>query len=67
MPKAKWLRWPLKDWAESLLNPADLDACGLNSQVVANVWREHQMGFDRQAMLWTVLMNRQWNQRVMRK
>ncbi len=65
MPVSKWLRGPLKDWAESLLNPADLEACGLNSKVVGDVWREHQMGLDRQAMLWTVLMYRQWHQRVL--
>jgi asparagine synthase (glutamine-hydrolysing) len=67
MPVSKWLRGPLKDWAASLLNPADLEACGLNAQVVADVWREHQMGSDRQAMLWTVLMYRQWYQLVMNK
>lgn len=67
MPVGKWLRGPLKDWAASLLNPADLESSGLNSKVVADVWREHQMGFDRQAMLWTVLMYRQWHQRVMGK
>jgi asparagine synthase (glutamine-hydrolysing) len=67
MPVGKWLRGPLKDWAASLLNPADLDACGLNSTVVENVWQEHLMGLDRQAMLWTVLMYRQWHQRVMGK
>lgn len=64
MPVGKWLRGPLKDWGESLLKPADLDACGLNAKVVSSVWREHQMGLDRQATLWTVLMYRQWYQRV---
>jgi asparagine synthase (glutamine-hydrolysing) len=67
MPMGKWLRGPLKDWALSLLNPGDLETCGLNSKVVVNVWQEHQMGLDRQAMLWTVLMYRQWHQRVMGK
>jgi len=67
MPVGKWLRGPLKDWADSLLNPADLEACGLNAKVVADVWRGHQMGLDRQAMLWTVLMYRQWHQRVIGK
>lgn len=65
MPVGKWLRGPLKDWAESLLNPTDLEACGLRPDIVTNVWREHQMGLDRQAMLWTVLMYRQWHLRVM--
>jgi hypothetical protein len=31
------------------------------------VWREHQMGLDRLTILWTVLMYRQWHQRVMGK
>lgn len=64
MPVGKWLRGPLKNWAESLLNPTDLEACGLRPDIVTNVWREHQMGLDRQAMLWTVLMYRQWYIRV---
>lgn len=64
MPAGKWLRGPLKNWAESLLNPTDLEACGLRPDIVTNVWREHQMGLDRQAMLWTVLMYRQWYIRV---
>lgn len=67
MPVGKWLRGPLKDWAFDLLNPADLETCGLNSKVVLDVWREHQMGLDRQGMLWTVLMYRQWHQRVIGK
>lgn len=65
LPMDKWLRGPLKEWAESLLVGADLEACGLQSDVVNKVWRKHQAGFDRQAMLWTVLMYRQWYQRVM--
>jgi asparagine synthase (glutamine-hydrolysing) len=65
MPVGRWLRGPLKEWAESLINPEDLDACGLRSDVVADIWRQHQMGFDRQAMLWSVLMYRQWYQRVL--
>jgi asparagine synthase (glutamine-hydrolysing) len=65
MPLGKWLRGPLRDWAESLLLPGDLNSCGLNSKVVSDIWLEHQMGLDRQSMLWTVLMYRQWHQRVM--
>ncbi len=67
MPVGKWLRGLLKDWVESLLNPADLEACGLNSKVVTHVWREHQKGLDLQAMMWSVLMYRQWHQRVIGK
>jgi asparagine synthase (glutamine-hydrolysing) len=64
MPIGQWLRGPLREWAEGLLTPAGLEGCGLRADVVAKVWHEHQAGFDRQAMLWTVLMYRQWHQRV---
>jgi asparagine synthase (glutamine-hydrolysing) len=64
MPVATWLRGPLRDWAEHLLQRADLESCGLNADVVGRVWREHQAGQDRQGMLWTVLMYRQWHQRL---
>lgn len=65
LPMAKWLRGPLKEWAESLLVYTDLEDCGLRADVVDKVWREHQAGFDRQAMLWTVLMYREWYKKVM--
>jgi asparagine synthase (glutamine-hydrolysing) len=64
MPVGQWLRGPLREWAEALLTPAGLEGCGLRSDVAAKVWREHQAGLDRQAMLWAVLMYRQWHQRV---
>ncbi|BBN88764.1 asparagine synthase-related protein [Azospira sp. I09] len=67
MPVRKWLEGPLKDWAEGLLNPADLEAFGLNAEVEADVLRAHQMGLDRRAVLWMMLMYPQWHQRVIGK
>lgn len=64
MPVGMWLRGPLREWAENLLDPIELDACGLRADIVTKVWREHQTGLDRQAMLWAVLMYRQWLQRT---
>jgi asparagine synthase (glutamine-hydrolysing) len=64
MPIEKWLRGPLKDWAESLLQPADLTSSGLRPDIVKKIWNEHQSGHNRQAMLWSVLMYRQWQQRL---
>jgi len=64
MPIEKWLRGPLKDWAESLLQPSDLTSSGLRSDIVKKIWDEHQSGQNRQAMLWSVLMYRQWQQRL---
>lgn len=65
MPVGQWLRGPLREWAESLLRAADLEACGLSAQAVHKAWAEHQAGMDRQARIWTVLMYRAWHQRVM--
>lgn len=60
MPIGKWLRGDLREWAESLLEHNDLEECGLNSRMIRKIWEEHQNGVDRQAMLWSVLMFRQW-------
>jgi len=65
MPVGKWLRGPLRGWAEQLLGRESLEDCGMNPEVVLRIWREHQDGLDRQAMLWAVLMYRQWHQKVM--
>ncbi len=62
MPMAKWLRGPLRDWAESLLGASDLIAAGLNSAPVRKAWAEHLSGEDRLSRLWSVLMYLQWRQ-----
>lgn len=64
MPLGKWLRGPLREWAESLLSPSDLEDCGLESELVRCVWEAHLAGEDRQSMLWAVLMYRQWHGRA---
>lgn len=60
MPMSNWLRGPLREWAESLLKPGDVEGAGLNSKAVIKVWAEHLSGEDRLPQLWTVLMYRQW-------
>ena len=62
MPMARWLRGSLREWAESLLKPEDIEGVGLNSTLVTKIWSEHLMGEDRLPQLWTVLMYRQWHQ-----
>jgi len=62
MPMAKWLRGPLRDWAESLRGAADLEAAGLIPGPVTRAWREHLSGEDRLPRMWTVLMYLQWRQ-----
>ncbi len=64
MPVGKWLRGPLREWAEELLNMHALQECGLNANLVRDVWIEHLQGADRQAKIWSVLMYLQWHKRV---
>jgi len=65
MPVGKWLRGPLRDWAESLLNEKDLEDSGLDFDLVKKVWDQHQSGEDHQAKIWTILMYRQWQKNVL--
>jgi len=62
VPVGDWLRGPLRDWAEALLDPARVRAEGvLDADVVAGTWAQHQDGrHDWTNRLWTVLMYRAW-------
>jgi asparagine synthase (glutamine-hydrolysing) len=67
VPMGRWLRGPLRDWAESLLETTALEADGLlNAAPIRSVWRRHLRGaggYENQ--LWTVLMFQAWRQRWM--
>lgn len=62
VPLGAWLRGPLRDWAEALLDPARLDQQGLfHSAPLQQRWREHLAGRnDWSAWLWGVLMVQAW-------
>lgn len=64
MPVGEWLRGPLREWAEDLLNEDTLKRCGLNSKLVRDVWVDHLRRLNRQAMIWSVLMYLQWYKKV---
>jgi asparagine synthase (glutamine-hydrolysing) len=65
VPIDSWLRGPLRDWANELLNPAKLAADGLlRPEPILAAWKQHQDGTrDWQYPLWTVLMFQAWRQR----
>lgn len=65
MPVGRWLRGPLRDWAESLLKPARLQAEGyLDAETVKQLWDHHLAGRGNYATrLWTVLMFEAWLER----
>ncbi|MDB9936372.1 asparagine synthase (glutamine-hydrolyzing) [Candidatus Pelagibacter sp.] len=62
VPIDTWLRGPLKDWAESLLDETRLRQEGyLNADLIHNKWKEHLSEKKNwQYHLWDVLMFQAW-------
>lgn len=65
IPLAEWLRGPLRDWAEALLDEQSLRDGGLlDAKRVRQYWSEHLQGKrDWQHRLWLVLMLQAWRER----
>lgn len=62
MPIGRWLRGPLRPWAEDLLDPVAMQQQGhLRPEPIQRLWRQHLSGrFDHTNRLWTVLMWQAW-------
>lgn len=62
VPIDSWLRGPLRDWAEDLLDDARLSREGfLRSEPIRKKWHEHLSGKQNwQHWLWNVLMFEAW-------
>ena len=62
IPTGDWLRGPLRDWTESMLNEQSLkDGGHFNVGVVRKQWAEHLSSrFNRQHSLWGILMFEAW-------
>ncbi len=62
VPIGAWLRGPLRDWSEDLLDPAALkDAGWFDPKAIGRKWRAHQDQTGRwEYLLWDVLMFQAW-------
>lgn len=62
IPIGEWLRGPLREWAESLLDGARLAREGfLRSAPIRETWRQHLSGrHDWSPRLWSILMFQAW-------
>jgi asparagine synthase (glutamine-hydrolysing) len=65
IPIGDWLRNPLRDWAEALLDAGRLQREGLlNAIPIRRVWTEHLNGrYNNQDKLWVILMFEAWYER----
>jgi asparagine synthase (glutamine-hydrolysing) len=65
VPLGDWLRGPLRDWAETLLDETRLRQAGLlDADVVRQTWAAHLRGSaNHEYRLWNVLMLEAWRDR----
>jgi len=65
VPLAEWLRGPLRDWAENLLDENRLRQAGLlDAATVRRYWAEHLSGArNLEYQLWDILMLEAWRDR----
>ena len=66
VPIDSWLRGPLKEWADELLDPARLRREGyLRPELIQRRWKEHSSGQRNwHYPLWDVLMFQAWQQSI---
>ena len=62
VPLAAWLRGPLRDWAEALLDQRRLQTEGFfDPKPIQQKWNEHLSGYNQwDSHLWSVLMFQAW-------
>ncbi|MCA9605519.1 MAG: asparagine synthase (glutamine-hydrolyzing), partial [Myxococcales bacterium] len=65
VPIGDWLRGPLRDWAEGLLDEGRMRDAGLRSSAVRATWREHLDGRrSHDHRIWATLMYLAWHDQL---
>jgi len=61
LPINKWLRGPLREWANDLLSFENLnDDPFLDANAIRSLWNKHINGLNMDQALWNVLMYQAW-------
>ena len=61
VPLDSWIRGPLRDWAETMLDDRRIQSDGFfKPQEIRRAWEGHLRGQNNQVKLWTVLMFQSW-------
>lgn len=62
VPLDSWLRGPLREWAEELLDPSLIKEQGFfDNRIIEKVWQKHKQGNRRyHYYLWDILMFQSW-------
>ena len=66
VPMAEWLRGPLKQWAEKLIDPKRIERDGyFNPSLVQKKWEEHLSGKKNwESLLWNILIFQLWLNKI---
>jgi asparagine synthase (glutamine-hydrolysing) len=66
VPVGEWLRAPLREWAEELLDSRALEQSGIfNAKAIGKIWQQHLRGSrNHDSKLWPVLMFEAWRRAV---
>ncbi len=64
VPVSEWVKGPLRDWAEHLLDETRIRQQGLlEPKAVHRVWQQHLSGWqDHDTLLWSLLMFQAWHE-----
>ncbi len=67
VPVSEWIKGPLRDWAEHLLDETRIRQQGLlEPNAVQRVWQQHLSGWqDHDTLLWSLLMFQAWHEEVL--